>query len=236
VSDAAGRVALVTGASRGLGFAVASRLGADGVQVVAVARTVGGLEDLAEAVEAAGGPSPTLVPLSIGDEGGLQRLCLAVHERWGRLDAAVHCAAHASPLAPAHHIDGKELATALAVNYRATGRLIVMLQPLLAAAHEGRFVYVGDRRAGEPYFGAYGSSKAAAEALVRSWAAESRRIGPRVEIFHPRPMPTALRARFFPGESPASLTPCANEAARLLALLALLAPDPIGEPRGAGAR
>jgi NAD(P)-dependent dehydrogenase (short-subunit alcohol dehydrogenase family) len=213
-------VALVTGASRGLGFAVARALGARGMHVVAMARTVGGLEDLADAIEADGGPSPTLVPLSITDEGGLQRLCLALHERWGRLDLAVHCAAHAPPLSPAPHMGGSDFDQSLEVNFRGTAWLIVMLQPLLAAAPSGRFVHVTDARAGQPFFGAYGSSKAAAEALVRSWAAESARIGPRVELFHPNPMPTALRARFFPGEDTAPLAPCAREATRLVELLA----------------
>ena len=103
-AEAAPEVALVTGASRGLGYAVAKALGARGTHVVAMARTVGGLEDLADAIVEAGGPNPTLVPLSITDEGGLQRLCLAIHERWGRLDLAIHCAAHAAPLSPAAHI------------------------------------------------------------------------------------------------------------------------------------
>jgi NAD(P)-dependent dehydrogenase (short-subunit alcohol dehydrogenase family) len=220
-SDVAGDpgppVALVTGASRGLGYAVALALGARGDQVVALARTVGGLEELADAIEAAGGPTPTLVPLSLTDEGGLQRLCLALHERWGRLDLAVHAAAHAAPLAPAPHLADKDFDASVEVNLRGTERLVVMLQPLLAAA--GRFVYVADNRAGQPFFAAYGATKAAAEALVRSWAAETARIGPRILLFHPNPMPTALRARFYPGEDRAALAPCADEAARLLAML-----------------
>ena len=95
------RIALVTGASRGLGYAVAARLGASGWRVVALARTVGGLEELADVIEASGGPTPTLVPLSITDEGGLQRMCLALHQRWGHVDLVVHCAADAPPLSPA---------------------------------------------------------------------------------------------------------------------------------------
>ena len=189
-------------------------------QVIALARTVGGLEDLADAIEAAGGPTPTLVPLSLTDEGGLQRLGLALHERWGRLDLAVHCAAHAAPLAPAPYIGDKDFDASLEVNLRGTARLIVMLQPLLVAAPAGRFVYVADDRAGQPFFGSYGASKAAAEALIRSWAAESARIGPRVLTFRPKPMPTALRGRFYPGEDNSNLTPCAAEADRLLAALA----------------
>jgi NAD(P)-dependent dehydrogenase (short-subunit alcohol dehydrogenase family) len=211
------RVALVTGASRGFGYAVARALGARGDQVIAMARTVGGLEELADAIETAGGPTPTLVPLSMTDEGGLQRLCLAIHERWGRLDLAVHCAAHAPPLAPAAHVADKDFDQAIEVNLRGTERLIVYLNPLLAPA--GRFVYPADNRAGQPFFGSYAAGKTAAEALVRSFAAESERIGPKVTIFHPNPMPTALRARFYPGEDPSRLTPCADEAARLLALI-----------------
>lgn len=225
------RVALVTGASRGLGYAVARQLGAAGTHVIALARTVGGLEELADAIEADGGPNPTLVPLSLGDEGGLQRLGLAINDRWGRLDLVVHAAAHAAPLTPADHLDEADLASSMEVNYRGTARLIVMLAPLLAAAQGSRFIYVADNRAAQPHFAAYGSSKAAAEAVVRSWAAETRRIGPRVEIFHPNPMPTALRARFFPGEDTGTLSPCAKEAGRLVELLAAdIAPGRAARP------
>jgi NAD(P)-dependent dehydrogenase (short-subunit alcohol dehydrogenase family) len=219
VTDAAQRIALVTGASRGLGYATARALGARGAQVIALARTTGGLEDLADAIEAAGGPTPTLVPLSLTDEAGLQRLGLAVHERWGRLDLVVHCAAHAAPLAPAPYIGDKDFDASLEVNFRGTARLVVMLQPLLVAAPAGRFVYVADDRAGDPFFGSYGATKAGALALVRSWAAETARIGPEVLTFTPNPMPTALRSRFYPGEDRTALTPCATEAERLLAIL-----------------
>jgi NAD(P)-dependent dehydrogenase (short-subunit alcohol dehydrogenase family) len=212
-------VTLVTGASRGLGYATAKALGAAGHRIIAMARTVGGLEDLADEIDAAGGPTPTLVPLSITDEGGLQRLCLAIHERWGRLDLAIHCAAHAAPLSPAPHIGDKDFDQSVEVNFRGTERLVVMLAPLLLAAPTGHFVYVADNRAGQPFYGAYGATKAAAEALVRSWAAETAKIGPKVSLFHPNPMPTAVRGRFFPGESPDKLTPCADEAARLIATL-----------------
>jgi NAD(P)-dependent dehydrogenase (short-subunit alcohol dehydrogenase family) len=224
------RVSLVTGASRGLGYAFARALGARGDQVIALARTVGGLEDLADEIEAVGGPMPTLVPLSMTDEGGLQRLCLAIHERWGRLDLAIHCAAHAPPLAPAAHVSDKDFDQTLEVNLRGTERLIVYLHPLLAPA--GHFVYAADNRAGQPFFGSYGASKAAAEALVRSWAAETRRTGPRVIVFQPRPMPTALRGRFHPGEALEGLAPCADEAARLLESLL----QPVSSSAGARAR
>lgn len=213
------RVALVTGASRGLGYAVAAALGAAGTRVIALARTVGGLEDLADAIDAAGGPVPTLVPLSLTDEGGLQRLCLAIDDRWGRLDLAVHCAAHAAPLTPAPQLADKDFDQSVEVNLRGTERLIVMLAPLLQAAPAGHFVYVADERGGQPYYGAYGATKAGAEALVRSWAAETAQLGPKVSVFRPKPMPTAVRGRFFPGEPPEKLAPCADEAARLIATL-----------------
>ncbi len=220
--NASAPVALVTGASRGLGYALARALGGHGMQVVAVARTVGGLEDLADAIETAGGPSPVLVPLPLTDQAGLQRLGLALHERWGHVDLAVHCAAHAAPLAPAPHIADKDFDQSLEINFRATERLIVTLQPLLAAAPAGHFVHVGDDVGGQANFGSYGATKAGAEALVRSWASETRRTGPRVSIFHPRPMPTALRARFHPGESRDALASCADEAARMIRELSLL--------------
>lgn len=213
-------IALVTGASRGFGYAVGAALGAAGATVVGMARTVGGLEDLADAIEAAGGPGPILAPLSITDEGGLARLCLAIHERWGRLDLVVHAAAHAAPLSPAHHIAAKDFDASVDVNLRGTQRLIRMVEPLLATAPAGVFVQVADDRAGRPFWGSYGATKAAADALAASFARETERLGPRVAMFRPAPMPTALRARFYPAEDRARLTPCAAEAARLLAELA----------------
>ncbi|MBP7001321.1 SDR family NAD(P)-dependent oxidoreductase [Amaricoccus sp.] len=213
-------IALVTGASRGFGYAAAAALGAAGATVVGMARTVGGLEDLADAIEAAGGPGPVLAPLSIADEGGLARLCLAIHERWGRLDLVVHAAAHAAPLSPAHHIAAKDFDASVEVNLRGTQRLIRMVAPLLEAAPAGVFVQVADDRAGRPFWGSYGATKAAADALAASWARETERIGPRVLLFRPEPMPTALRSRFYPAEDRSRLSPCRAEAARLLAELA----------------
>lgn len=213
---APGTVALVTGASRGFGFAVASALGAAGVQVVAMARTVGGLEELADVIEAAGGPTPTLVPLSITDEVGMQRLCLALHERWGRTDLVVHCAVHAAPLTPADQIAAKDFEASVETNLRGTQRLIVNAAPLLAASSAGAYVHVTDDSAGGAFWGSYGATRAASDALARSFAAEHARIPPRVVLFQPKPMPTAVRARFYPAEEPSKLTLCAEEAARLL--------------------
>ncbi|WP_424926994.1 SDR family NAD(P)-dependent oxidoreductase [Amaricoccus tamworthensis] len=215
------KTVLITGASRGLGYSLGVMLGAAGYQVIAMAKTVGGLEDLADDIEALGGPTPTLVPLSITDDGGMQRLCLSIHERWGSLDVAIHCAAHAPPQSPAPHVAERDFDQSVEINLRGTQRLVTMLEPLLKAAPDGQFVHVDDDRAGQPFFGAYGATKAAAAAYIRSWAAESRQTGPHVTVFSPAPMPTALRARFFPGEDTEGLASCRSEAARLCAAIGL---------------
>lgn len=214
------RIALVTGASRGLGYATAAALGARGWQVLAIARTVGGLEELDDAIRAAGGPSATLVPADITDSAALPRLGLAIHERWGRLDLLVHCAAHAPPLAPAPHIADKDMDRAMVVNGTALQRLIVMADPLLRAATSSHAVFCDDP-AGGKFWGGYAASKAAARALVTAYAAESVRTGPKVSLFAPPPMPTALRARFFPGEDRTRLSPCGEVAEALLSSIGL---------------
>lgn len=211
------KLALVTGASRGLGRAMAEALGATGWHVVAVARTVGALEELDDAVQATGG-STTLAPLDITSEAAMAHLAQSILARWGRLDLWVHGAIHAAPLSPAAHVDPKDLDTSLACNIRATAQLIPLLSPLLHAAC-GTALFFDDPRAGEKFFGIYGATKAAQIALARSWQAESVRTGPRVLIETPAPMPTATRARFFPGEDRTALADPAAEARRLLARL-----------------
>lgn len=214
------RIALVTGASRGLGFALAEELGAAGWHVVAVARTVGGLEELDDAIKARGG-SATLAPMDIADDDAMRHLCRSVFDRWGQAGLWVHAAIHAAPLAPAGHVDAKDFDTSLKVNARATAILIPMVEPLLNAQGQGTAVFFDDPRPGQKFFGAYGATKAAQIALARSWQAETAHTGPRVLIETPAPMPTAVRARFFPGEDRESgkLTPCAVEARRIAALI-----------------
>lgn len=216
------RIALVTGASRGLGFALAETLGKQGWHVVAVARTTGGLEDLDDRIQAAGG-SATLAPMDITVDEAMAQLCRGIYDRWGHADLWLHTAIHAAALSPAGHIDAKDLDRSLATNIRATSTLIRMVEPLLRAATAGpapaTAMFFDDPRAGEKFFGAYGATKAAQIALARSWQAETPRVGPRILIETPRPMRTATRARFFPGEEPDGLTPIREEAARLLAAL-----------------
>lgn len=211
-------VALVTGASRGLGAALAEQLAARGWQVVAVARTVGGLEELDDRVKALGLPGAgavTLAPMDVTNDDAMRHLCLSIHQRWGGLQLWAHAAVHATPLSPAGSLAQKDWEKALATNVRATGQLIPMVEPLLKAGR-GTAVFFDDPRAGQKFFGAYGASKAAQIALASSWQAEAVRVGPRVVIASPRPMPTATRARFFPGEDRAKLVAPKVEAERLL--------------------
>ncbi|MFN3822609.1 MAG: SDR family NAD(P)-dependent oxidoreductase [Pseudorhodobacter sp.] len=211
-------LALITGASRGLGAALAAELAARGWHVVAVARTTGALEELDDHVKSAGGPGGlTLAPMDVTNEDAMRHLCRSVHDRWGRLDLWAHTAIHAAPLAPAGHVDGKDLDKSIACNLRATAHLIPMVEPLLRAK-AGQALFFDDPCGGSPFFGAYGATKAAQIALARSWAAETHRTGPRVTILTPQPMPTATRARFFPGEDRSALAEPAAEAARLLDL------------------
>ncbi len=209
------KIALVTGASRGLGYATAVALAKQGYHIVALARTVGGLEELADQVEPISGI--TLVPLDITDEGGLQRLCLSIYERWGHLDVLVHCAVKAPLLTPVNQITDKDYDGVLAVNARATARIIALCEPLLKVAPDGVAIFMDDPHQGERFFGAYGASKAAAKSLVQSWQAETERLKPRVILHTPNPMPTATRARFHPGEDKSGLATAADEADRLIA-------------------
>ena len=215
------KIALITGASRGLGAAMAEQLALRGWHVVAVARTTGGLEDLDDRVKAHGLPGAgglTLAPMDITNDDAMRHLCLSIHQRWGGLHLWVHAAIHAAPLTPAGSLDGKDWDKSIATNIRATGQLIPLVEPLLKAKG-GTALFFDDPRAGQKFFGAYGASKAAQTALARSWAAETATIGPRVLIGTPQPMPTATRARFFPGEDRARLAAPSDEAARLLALI-----------------
>ena len=213
------RIALITGASRGLGAAMAEHLAAHGWHVVAVARTTGALEELDDRVKALGLPGAggvTLAPMDITNEDAMRHLCLSIYERWGHLHFWAHSAIHAAPLSPAGSLDAKDWDKSLAINTRATGSLIPMVEPLLRAG-DGQAMFFDDPRAGVKFFGAYGASKAAQIALARSWAAENIKIGPQVRIVTPDPMPTATRARFFPGEDRAPLIAPREVAARLLA-------------------
>lgn len=207
--------ALVTGATRGLGAAMAEAL-CTSHHIIALGRTTGALEELDDRIKSKGGRA-TLAPMDITNVDAMAQLCRSIYDRWGMLDLWVHAAIHAAPLTPAAHLDDGDWAKSVASNVTATGQLIPFIAPLLGEA--GRAVFFDDPRAGEKFFGAYGATKAAQIALARSWAAETARIGPKVHVLTPNPMPTATRARFFPGEDRTPLAAPQAEAARLLATL-----------------
>ncbi len=205
-------VALITGASRGLGFAMAEAL-SETHHIVAVARTVGGLEVLDDRIKARGGQA-TLAPLDITKPEPMAQLCRAVHDRWGSAAIWVHTAIHAAPLTPATQIDAKDWQKSVATNVTAMGHLVPYCGALIGTG--GQAVFLDDPQTGQPYLGSYGATKAAQVALVRSWQAETARIGPRVHLLTPQPMATATRARFYPGEDRSALARPADEALRLL--------------------
>ena len=206
------KLALITGASRGLGAGFAEALVPD-YHVVAVGRTTGALEEIDDLIQAKGG-SATLAPMDITETAAMAQLCRSIFDRWGKVDLWLHTAIHAAPLAPANHIDAKDLGKSMKVNVEATSQLITFVAPLLGA--DGHAVFFEDNGAQGKFFGAYGASKAAQIQLARSWQAETVKTGPHVHILTPQPMPTATRARFFPGEERDALANPRMEAKRLL--------------------
>lgn len=211
------KTALITGASRGLGAALAVAL-APTHHIIAVGKTTGALEEIDDMIKAAGGEA-TLAPMDITVDEAMQQLCRSIFDRWGSLDLWIHTAIHAAPLAPAGHIGPKDLAKSITINVEATARLISYVGPLLGK--DGHAVFTDDPRGGAQFFGAYGATKAAQIALAKSWQAESTKTGPHVHIVTPNPMPTATRARFYPGEDRSKLASPTDEATRLLATLSL---------------
>ncbi|MCC8964610.1 SDR family NAD(P)-dependent oxidoreductase [Bradyrhizobium sp. Pear76] len=202
----ASRIALVTGASRGIGYATSVALAKAGAHVVAVARTQGGLEELDDEIRKAGG-SATLVPLSLTDYDGIARLGLALHERHGKLDILVGNAGTAGPSSPLGHIELKPWNDVFAINVTANFQLIRCMDPLLRQSDAGRAVFVtsGVAHKASAYLGPYAASKAALDALVRSWANETANTALRVNLFSPGPIRTRMRAQVFPGEDPMTL-------------------------------
>jgi NAD(P)-dependent dehydrogenase (short-subunit alcohol dehydrogenase family) len=202
----ANRIALVTGASRGIGYATARALAKAGAHIVAVARTQGGLEELDDDIRKDGG-SATLVPLNLTDVDGIARLGAALHERHGKLDILVGNAGVAGPSSPLGHIDMKPWNDVISVNVSANFQLIRCMEPLLKNSDAGRAVFITSGAANEAsaYLGPYAASKAALEALARVWANETISTRLRVNLFNPGPLRTRMRATVFPGEDPRTL-------------------------------
>jgi len=221
--DLSGKTALVTGASRGIGYFLAQHLARAGAHVIAVARTEGGLTELDDAVRAEGG-SATLVPLDLKDYDGIDRLGGAIYERWGKLDIMVSNAGILGTLTPLGHIKPKDFESVMAVNVTAGWRLVRAMDVLLRASDAARVVFLssGAVRRVRPFWGAYAMSKAASDTMAVTYARELENTPHRVNLFNPGGTRTAMRAKAMPGEDPASL-PSANEVSA--GMMPLFAPD-----------
>jgi NAD(P)-dependent dehydrogenase (short-subunit alcohol dehydrogenase family) len=217
----AGRIALVTGASRGIGRAAAKALAAQGAHVILVSRTVGALEELDDEIRSAGGAA-TLVPLDVKDFPALDRLGATIFERWGRLDALLGNAGVLGNLTPLAQLNPKVFAECLDVNVTANWRLIRSMDPLLRCSDSGRALFVtsGAARRLRAYWGTYAMSKAALEAIVLTYAAECAGTSLAVNLLNPGPLRTRMRQKAMPGEDPESLDPPEAVAPLILDLLA----------------
>ncbi|MEN5081566.1 SDR family NAD(P)-dependent oxidoreductase [Bosea sp. TWI1241] len=215
----AGRIALVTGASRGIGRAAALAYAQAGAHVVALARTSGALEELDDEIRAVGG-SATLVPADLADAAAIERLGPALLERWGKLDIMLANAGILGPLAPLTHVSPKEWAQVFDINVTANWRLLKSVEQALKASDAGRAIFVssGAAHSCRAYWGPYAASKAALEAMARSYAAETESTPLRVMMVNPGPLRTRMRANAMPGEDPMTLRTPQDLAPHLVAL------------------
>ncbi len=215
-----GQLALVTGASRGIGYATALALGEAGAHVVAVARTVGGLEELDDDIKAAGG-SATLVPLDITDFDGLDRMGASIYERWGKLDIMVANAGVLGVITPLTHLDIQEWQKLVDVNLTANWRLLRSMDPLLRQSDRGRAVFLSSSVGSKAraYWGGYAITKAGLEMLARTYALETQKTNVKTVIVNPGATRTAMRAQAMPGENPDTLPTPQEQARKLLAIV-----------------
>ena len=215
----ANRIALLTGGSRGIGYATALALAKEGAHVVATARTVGGLEELDDAIKAIGGTA-TLVPLELRDTDGIARLAAALNERYGKLDILIGNAALVGSNSPLDHFQPKEWDEVIAVNVTANWHLIRTMHPLLMCSDAGRVLFLTSGAPSNPraYRGLYATSKAALETMARTYAAETASTPIRVNLYNPGPTRTRMRAAVMPGEDPMTLPTPDEVAAKIVPL------------------
>lgn len=214
------RIALVTGASRGIGYFTALALARQGAHVIACARTVGGLEELDDAIKAVGGDA-TLVPFDLADMNAIDRLGASIFERWGKLDILVANAGVLGGISPIGHFEAKVFEKVMTINVTATWRLIRSVEPLLMKSDAGRAVILSSSAAHKckPFWGPYSASKAAVEALARTWAAETQRTPLRIVSVDPGGTRTAMRAQAIPGEDPQTVQHPSEVAEKILPLV-----------------
>ena len=222
IPDLTGRLAVVTGASRGIGYFIARHMAAAGAHVIAVARTVGGLEELDDEIKAerarTGKGEATLVPLDLADMEGIDRLGGAIHERWGKLDILVANAGVLGTISPLGHVEAKTFEKVMTINVTSTWRLIRSVEPLLRLSDAGRAILLssGAAHSARAFWGPYAASKAAVETLMRSWADETKNYPLRVNAVNPGATRTAMRAQAMPGENPETLPHPSEVAARIV--------------------
>lgn len=218
--DLANKVVLVTGASRGIGYAAAIEAARRGAHVVAVARTVGGLEELDDAIQDLGSTA-TLVPLDLRDGDAIDRLGAAIFERWGALDGLIANAGQLGVLSPLAHVKPEDFDKVMAVNVTANYRLLRATDLLLRQSAAGRIAFVssGAARSARPFWGLYAASKAAVDAMAKSYAGEVSQTKVKVNVFYPGAVRTAMRAKAMPGENPDTLPKPSDIAPQLVDLL-----------------
>jgi NAD(P)-dependent dehydrogenase (short-subunit alcohol dehydrogenase family) len=215
-----GRIALVTGASRGIGRAAGVALAKAGAHVILLARTVGGLEEADDEIQKAGGTA-TLVPMNLRDSEAIDRLGASIFERWGKLDAFLGNAGVLGQLTPLAHLEPKTFQEVMEVNVTANWRLLRSLDPLLRQSDAGRVLFVtsGAARKHTAYWGAYSMSKAALESLALTYAAECETSKIKVNLINPGPMRTAMRRKAMPGEDPNALPSPEEMAPKIVEML-----------------
>lgn len=218
--DLAGKVILVTGASRGIGYAASLEAARRGAHVIAIARTVGGLEELDDEIQDLGS-STTLVPLDLRDGDAIDRLGAAIFERWGHLDGLIGNAGQLGVLSPLAHVKPEDFEKVMTVNVTANYRLLRSVDLLLRQADAGRAVFVSSSSAksARPFWGLYAASKAALDAMVKSYAGEVAQTKVKANVFYPGAVRTAMRAKAMPGENPETLPTPAEIAPALVNLL-----------------
>lgn len=210
-------VALITGASRGLGAELAQALSSTH-HIIAVSRTIGALEALDDQIKKSGGSS-TLAPIDLTDENAVAQLCRSIFERWGKVRIWAHTAIHAAPLGPVMTIDNKDWEKSVTNNVTALAKLIPMVSPLLE--EDSKAIFFEDKTIMKKFSSIYGATKTAQIHLVKTWQNECKSTGPQIYVLQPNPMPTAVRARFYPGENRKNLQSVKIEAKRLVSIIEL---------------
>lgn len=207
-------VALVTGASRGLGYQVAKLLAKKEYHIIGLARTIGALESLSDEIKEQKGTS-TMAPVCLEKDDQLNSITTMIFDRWKKIDVMVHCASVPAPMSPVVGLSLTDFDKSVAINARSTIKIIQNFDPLIRASKLKTVVFLDDNHSGK-FMSSYAASKSAAREIIKNYKEESQRVGAKVVIFHPKPMPTSLRARFHPGEDRKKLSSCLSQAKLLI--------------------